>query len=208
MVSKRNTLTKLVVITFVFAIFLFVDSKMVKADTSAKTKQGVELKTSELKVNKVIVSPKKVEEPIINETSRSVNTRMMNFNAPNRGENNKLSQVMNYAYKFLGTPYVYGGNGPDSFDCSGFTRFVCRHFGVDIPRVSSSQFGAGYAVEKNNLIPGDLVFFNTVEYLGHVGLYIGNDDFIHASSGGVKISSLSDKYYRERYEGARRVFNF
>lgn len=97
--------------------------------------------------------------------------------------------------------------GPNAFDCSGFTSYVYRHFGVSLPRTASSQFSVGSAVSRNNLAPGDLVFFNTVGYLGHVGLYIGGGDFIHAaSSGRVKISSLSEGYYRTRYAGARRVF--
>lgn len=207
MISKRKILTKAVAITIVCAAVSMVGSESISADTSAKTKQGVVLKTSELKVNKVIVSPKKVEEPVENQNSRSSNTRMMNSSVPNRGVNSSSSQVVNYAYNFLGKPYVYGANGPNAFDCSGFTTYVYRHFGVSLPRTSSSQFGAGYAVSRNNLAPGDLVFFNTVGYLGHVGLYIGGGDFIHASSSGsVKISSLSEVYYRSRYAGARRVF--
>lgn len=209
MISKRKILTKAVAITVVCAAVAMVGAESISADTSAKTKQGVVLKTSELKVNKVIVSPKKVEEPTTVQSSRSSNTTgKKNTNSSiNRGVNKSSSQVVNYAYNFLGRPYVYGANGPNAFDCSGFTSYVYRHFGVRLPRTARSQFGAGSAVSRNNLAPGDLVFFNTVGYLGHVGLYIGGGDFIHAaSSGRVKISSLSEGYYRTRYAGARRVF--
>lgn len=209
MISKRKILTKAVAITVVCAAVAMVGAESISADTSAKTKQGVVLKTSELKVNKVIVSPKKVEEQNTVQPSRSSNTTgKKNTNSSiNRGVNKSSSQVANYAYNFLGRPYVYGANGPNAFDCSGFTSYVYRHFGVSLPRTASSQFSAGSAVSRNNLAPGDLVFFNTVGYLGHVGLYIGGGDFIHAaSSGRVKISSLSEGYYRTRYAGARRVF--
>ena len=209
MISKRKILTKAVAITVVCAAVAMVGAESISADTSAKTKQGVVLKTSELKVNKVIVSPKKVEEPNTVQSSRSSNTTgKKNTNSSiNRGVNKSSSQVANYAYNFLGRPYVYGANGPNAFDCSGFTSYVYRHFGVSLPRTARSQFSAGSAVSRDNLAPGDLVFFNTVGYLGHVGLYIGGGDFIHAaSSGRVKISSLSEGYYRTRYAGARRVF--
>ena len=209
MISKRKILTKAVAITVVCAAVAMVGAESISADTSAKTKQGVVLKTSELKVNKVIVSPKKVEEPNTVQSSRSSNTTgKKNTNSSiNRGVNKSSSQVANYAYNFLGRPYVYGANGPNAFDCSGFTSYVYRHFGVSLPRTARSQFSAGSAVSRDNLAPGDLVFFNTVGYLGHVGLYIGGGDFIHAASSGmVKISSLSEGYYRTRYAGARRVF--
>lgn len=209
MISKRKILTKAVAITVVCAAVAMVGAESISADTSAKTKQGVVLKTSELKVNKVIVSPKKVEEQNTVHSSRSSNTTgKKNTNSSiNRGVNKSSSQVANYAYNFLGRPYVYGANGPNAFDCSGFTSYVYRHFGVSLPRTARSQFSAGSAVSRDNLAPGDLVFFNTVGYLGHVGLYIGGGDFIHAaSSGRVKISSLNEGYYRTRYAGARRVF--
>lgn len=209
MISKRKILTKAVAITVVCAAVAMVGAESISADTSAKTKQGVVLKTSELKVNKVIVSPKKVEEQNTVQSSRSSNTTgKKNTNSSiNRGVNKSSSQVANYSYNFLGRPYVYGANGPNAFDCSGFTSYVYRHFGVSLPRTARSQFSAGSAVSRDNLAPGDLVFFNTVGYLGHVGLYIGGGDFIHAaSSGRVKISSLNEGYYRTRYAGARRVF--
>ena len=209
MISKRKILTKAVAITVVCAAVAMVGAESISADTSAKTKQGVVLKTSELKVNKVIVSPKKVEEQNTVQSSRSSNTtgKKNTSSSINRGVNKSSSQVANYAYNFLGRPYVYGANGPNAFDCSGFTSYVYRHFGVSLPRTARSQFSAGSAVSRDNLAPGDLVFFNTVGYLGHVGLYIGGGDFIHAaSSGRVKISSLNEGYYRTRYAGARRVF--
>ncbi|NLO83696.1 MAG: endopeptidase Spr, partial [Clostridiales bacterium] len=114
----------------------------------------------------------------------------------------KGSDVVAYAMKFLGVRYVYGANGPNAFDCSGFTCYVYRHFGINLPRTSYQQRSVGVAVSRSNLAPGDLVLFP-----GHVGIYIGNNKFIHASSGSRKviITSLDSSYYRKRFIGGRRV---
>lgn len=113
-----------------------------------------------------------------------------------------------YAKTFLGTPYVYGGTSPNGFDCSGFVQYCYSNFyGIELPRTASSQYNAGTNVDKANLIPGDLVFFNS---LGHVGIYIGEGEFIHSSSptsGGVIISSLDEAYYANGYFGATRIQN-
>lgn len=111
------------------------------------------------------------------------------------------SSVVAYASNFLGTPYQWGGNGPSNFDCSGFTSYVYRHFGVGLPRVASDQQGVGTAVSRDELQPGDLVFFGSPAH--HVGIYVGNGCYIHAPRTGdvVKISPLD----RSDYSGARRV---
>lgn len=118
-------------------------------------------------------------------------------------------QMVDYAYNFLGVPYVWGGTSPSGFDCSGYTQYVCRQFGYTINRVAASQLDNGYSVSMSQLQPGDLVFFaNTYasnEAATHVGFYVGNGNFIHAASGGVKVTALSDSYYASRYVGARRI---
>lgn len=121
------------------------------------------------------------------------------------------SAVVAYAQQYLGTPYAYGGTGPGGFDCSGFTRYVYAHFGITLAHGATPQMSSGYSVSRNNLQPGDLVFFfgtyNTSSAASHVGIYVGNGQFIHASSSqGVIISSLSETYYANRYLGACRVF--
>lgn len=121
------------------------------------------------------------------------------------------SSVVAYAQQYLGTPYAYGGTGPGGFDCSGFTMYVYAHFGVSLAHGATPQMNSGYAVSRGNLQPGDLVFFfgtyNTSSAASHVGIYVGNGQFIHASSSqGVIISSLSETYYANRYLGACRVF--
>jgi len=115
--------------------------------------------------------------------------------------------VIEIAKKYMGVPYVWGGETPDGFDCSGFTQYVMKQNGITIPRTAAEQFAAGTGVEKANLQIGDLVFFTTYKPgASHVGFYMGNGKFIHASSAAaqVTISSLDEEYYTKNYVGARR----
>jgi peptidoglycan endopeptidase LytE len=117
----------------------------------------------------------------------------------------QASSMIAYAEKYIGVPYVWGGTSPDGFDCSGFVQYVFNHFGVQLPRTASDMYSAGTPV--SSLQPGDLVFFSTyAPGASHVGIYIGNNEFISAtSSHGVKICNLNDPYYwGPRYIGARR----
>ncbi len=116
-----------------------------------------------------------------------------------------VPDVVSVAMRFLGTPYRYGANGPKSFDCSGFARYVYALEGVQLPRVASEQARAGTRVSSP--APGDLVFFSNSSkgYITHVGIYIGNNNFIHASVTGVEIDSLNSSWYRSRYVMACRV---
>jgi peptidoglycan DL-endopeptidase CwlO len=108
------------------------------------------------------------------------------------------------ALQYLGVPYVWGGASPSGFDCSGFAMYVYAQVGVSLPHHAASQYGMGTPVSKEQLQPGDLVFFNG---LGHMGIYIGGGQFIHAPHTGdvVKISSLSDSWYASTWVGARRL---
>ena len=118
-------------------------------------------------------------------------------------------QIVDYAKQFLGVPYVYGGNGPNSFDCSGFTSYIYRHFGYTLNRTASTQLSNGVAVSKSELQPGDLVFFryNTSYPASHVGIYIGNGQFIHASTNKyqVQIDQLLTGHYANVYIAGRRI---
>ena len=112
--------------------------------------------------------------------------------------------VLNYAYSFLGTPYVWGGSTPSGFDCSGFTSYVFRHFGVNLPRVSRSQATVGTKVSYSNLQAGDLVFFGT-SGISHVGIYIGGGNMIHSPRPGKTVEISSMRYHT--FITARRVLN-
>lgn len=130
--------------------------------------------------------------------------------AVNRGaiDNRRAAEVIAMARRFLGVPYVWAGASPGGFDCSGFVYYLYSKVGVHLPRMADGQFTVGYAIKRSELQPGDLVFFSTYEPgPSHCGIYIGNNQFIHASSGAgeVTITPLSKPYYVERYIGARRV---
>lgn len=116
-------------------------------------------------------------------------------------------RIVQYALQYEGYPYVWGGTSPSGFDCSGFTTYVYGHFGITLNRVACDQARNGVAVNTNALQPGDLLcFYSSADYIGHVGIYIGNNKFIHASTytTGVIISELSG-YYNTRGFIARRV---
>ncbi len=119
----------------------------------------------------------------------------------------KRQSVLNYAAQFLGVPYVYGGSTPSGFDCSGFTSYVFKNTVGSIPRVAQAQYDATTRVSRDDLLPGDLVFFgSSTSSISHVGIYVGSNQFIHAPNTGdvVKYSSLTGSY-ATRYQGAGRV---
>ena len=125
-----------------------------------------------------------------------------------RGNSRKAQILLSMARQYVGVPYVWAGRSPSGFDCSGFIYYVFDQLGYGLPRMADGQFEVGIPVSRNSLEPGDLVFFETYEPgPSHVGIYIGNDQFIHASSGAghVTVTPLNKTYYRDRYLGARRV---
>lgn len=118
------------------------------------------------------------------------------------------NRIVDEAKKYLGVPYVWGGNTPSGFDCSGFVQYVLKQFGITVPRTTELQAQVGSYITKSDLRPGDLVFLQNTyrEGISHVGIYIGNDQMIHASSSkGVTISSLSSSYYLKHYHSARQL---
>ncbi len=117
-------------------------------------------------------------------------------------------QIVAFAEQFLGTPYVWAGSSPSGFDCSGFVSYVFKNFGYTVNRTAASMYSNGVAVDKSELQIGDAVFFaSSSESIGHVGIYIGDGEFIHSSSGCgyVTISGLDESYYSRMYVGARRI---
>ena len=192
---KNNMLTKCIIAAFVFSGAFFLNTQNANADTTLTSTKGITLKTSELKTTKVIKAPSDA-------TSDSGSTA-------SRGAMSKGNEVVNYASKFLGKPYVYGATGPNAFDCSGLTQYVYNKFGIGLSRTTYTQVEEGTKVKRSDLKAGDLVFFNTEGSISHVGIYIGDGEFIHAPRTGkpVMVSSLSDGYYSEKYATARRIFD-
>ncbi len=116
--------------------------------------------------------------------------------------------IVDTAMQYLGVPYVWGGTSPSGFDCSGLVQYVCRKNGISVSRVAADQRGDGTYVSRDNLQPGDLVFFSNGSNIHHVGIYVGNGNMIHAPQTGdvVKISSIETPYRINQYAGAVRVW--
>jgi peptidoglycan hydrolase CwlO-like protein len=186
---------------------------LLKADNEHKIDK---LKANKETQNKLIAQAEEQEQlysgklseaqSIVNATMRQIQQirdRAPKY-TPSRGSASLSSDaVVAYASNFLGTPYVWGANGPESFDCSGFVRYVYSHFGVSLSRTTYTQIDEGSHVSRDDLQPGDLVFFGSGSNPHHVGMYVGNNSYIHAPRTGdvVKVSPLT----RSDYLTARRV---
>ena len=149
----------------------------VKADAASKDQPIVAVRSASLNSDKVIKVP---ERNVQKDNSKTSTTKKTTLNRGGSGISQAGPQapagsnnVVAYAYKFLGKPYIWGASGPNAFDCSGFTAYVYKAFGVSLPHQSGSQYGYGQAVSKSNLAQGDLLFFNTYGSISHVGIYIG-----------------------------------
>ncbi len=137
--------------------------------------------------------------------SNSKSTNVATANVQSSGKTSATgTSIVSYAKQFLGCKYVYGGTTTKGFDCSGFTQFVYKHFGVNLNRTAAAQYSNGKSV--TSLQSGDLVMFGK-SGINHVGIYIGGNTFIHAAnpSRGVTTDTLSSGYYKTNYVGARRI---
>ena len=129
---------------------------------------------------------------------------------PSTPSTNKVQAVVDLAHKQIGKPYVWGAEGPNSFDCSGLTYYVYKNAaGITLPRNSRSQYGVGKAVSKSNLQAGDLIFSSTdgTGNITHVAIYVGNGQMIHAPRSGKNVEkvSMNTSYWNKAYVGARRI---
>ncbi len=135
------------------------------------------------------------------ETSRSSSMPRTSNSSSTSTASGSGSSVVGYAKQFIGTKYTYGGTSPSTgFDCSGFTSYVYRNFGVSLPRTSGGQAGAGVAVSRSNLVAGDLII-----YSGHVAIYVGGGQVIHAPRPGKSVCIVPINQAASNYLGARRV---
>ena len=169
-----------------------------KAEEAAKKKAAEEAKKkAEVAKKKEAEEAKKKTETKKTESTSKKTTTSSKKSSKVTGED-----IIAYAKKYLGYRYVYGTAGPNTFDCSGFTSYVYKHFGYSLNRTSGGQRSNGKKVNKSDLKAGDILCFS-----GHVGLYIGGNKFIHAANPrkGVIISSLSESYYVKTYITARRI---
>lgn len=119
----------------------------------------------------------------------------------------KVNSIISTAKKYMGTPYVYGGETPKGFDCSGYLQYVFKQNNIDIPRTADEQYKVGEKVPAAQLQPGDLVFFATdLTGISHCGIYLGKNQFIHAStSRGVRIDQLDDTYWQKYFINGKHI---
>lgn len=155
----------------------------------------------------MILSGQVIQVPIA--TASGTSTPGVVPGSPSTTSSNVAAGVIATAEKLLGTPYVWGGSTTSGFDCSGFTQYVFAQNGIVIPRTSTEQYTVGTPVSEAALQPGDLVFFSDTWKAGisHVGIYLGNRQFIEESSGQGKaiVTTLDNVYYAAHYTGAKRV---
>ena len=119
----------------------------------------------------------------------------------------KVNSIISTARSYIGTPYQFGGTTPKAFDCSGYLQYVFAQNGISIPRTADEQYKLGLRTKSSRqLVPGYLVFFTTYEPgASHCGIYLGDNEFIHASSSGVRVDQLSNSYWSQRYYGGKHI---
>lgn len=196
------------------------NNDLVQPDTSAYTRlqQALQevnaVQVGEPSVNtvphKATVAPKAASKPAPKQavhkatTSKPLSSR--SSSSPIVAASSIGGAVAVYSERFIGVPYRWGGSTPRGFDCSGFTAYAFRQYGVSLSHSSYAQFGAGSYVSRGNLNAGDLVFFDTDGAgASHVGIYLGGGRFINAAGSSVRIDSLYSGYWGSHYLGARRV---
>ena len=224
--SKKNILEAIEKVKLINQICTS-DKKLINEAKSAKEnltkiKENIEKENNELQKNKEVLEAeiKQLEDDKTKLLDYiKANSNLLDLSTSNivpitlpSDMSEDAKALITEAQKYLGIPYLWGGTTPAGFDCSGFTYYVFKNkAGITLPRNSAVQSKYGTYVSKSNLKAGDLVFFldyETMDGIGHCGIYIGNGEFIHASSGSgycVKISNLLTGSYNTRYATARRL---
>jgi len=223
---KKNTLANLLLLTSV-AFFTACSNKtpeVVKPKLTALNIIGIDVSTGLKCTPSIDDLPLARTYPVLENTiissvvtpERQVRGCVIDIRQPRRqsANTNIANNVEWSAKELLGRKYVWGATGPRTYDCSGFTQKIYRDAGIRIPRVSRDQAKVGQYVSYNNLRKGDMVFFDTKKHrsgkVTHVGIYLGNGNFIHASSGAKKIVifNFNEKsYYKKRFLWGRRVIH-
>jgi len=172
-----------------------------KYDLAIATKKTQVITPSRGNVSTLAKVQTKAKANVQSNTQSYVQPKVQQVSQPDQTSSTSSNAIVAYAETFLGTPYVWGANGPSTFDCSGFTKYVYAHFGISMGRTTYEQITQGQYVSRENLQAGDLIFFGSGSP-HHVGMYIGNGSYIHAPHTGdvVKISQLT----RTDYMSARR----
>lgn len=225
---KRSTSREIVcLILWLFFVVAMVQTPVAEAATAREGDQGDRVLAVQLRLIDLGYNVPKATGEFDARTARAVMTYQKQARLNQTGEVDEITwhflmdygkggnygkkdvtRLLNIALRFGGVPYVWGGETPAGFDCSGFIQYVFRQIGVNLPRTADVQYELGRKVLQSELQPGDLVFFETYEPgASHDGIYVGDGNFIAANSGtGVAVASLADPYWSSRYLGARRLF--
>jgi len=200
--------------TAAFLLVAFLVTTSVEVDAKSKSKNKSYSKqnktTKSSKAKKKVVKKKVVKKKVVKKKVVKKKVAKKKKSTSVSRESSADRDIVTFAKRFIGTPYVFGGSSPKTgFDCSGFTSYVMRAYGVSLNRSARDQVMNGVGISRSQLKPGDLILFHTTRPgISHVGMYIGNGQFIHASSGSAKavtISELNSSYYNTRVVACRRV---
>ena len=194
-----------------------VDNQAVQSNEQTVEVSNEETKVEVTEVEKKVENKTKTVEKKENNqqqsrsTRREVNIEDIELTSRGKDLSSKNAQIVELAKKYIGGRYVWGANGPNAFDCSGLTQYVYAKNGIGLNRTAAEQAKQGVKISRSELEAGDLVFFKKINSVGagvsHVGIYIGNGKFIHASTPakGIRVDNLNDDYYTTRFHSARRV---